>query len=106
MATLNPEQLHLLHNATSLELYQLSLTIQQLLEDPQRMAGIRRQLSLGAPVAFFHHDSHQLTAGRVVQFRPNDVAIQEGNSRTQWWLPYAAVLPVPAPGPAPAPAPQ
>jgi hypothetical protein len=82
-----------LRNAPSLDLYQVSLTAHQLLADPQRILEIRKQLHLGAKVMFFHHRTHELAAGTVVEFRQKEVAIQEDATRTQWWLPYPAIVP-------------
>lgn len=92
---MDPRILDALRNATSLELYQLSLTTHQLLADPQRILEIRKHLHLGARVEFFHHRTHCLVAGTIVEFRQKEVAVQEDTTRAQWWLPYAAIVPDP-----------
>jgi hypothetical protein len=92
---MDPRLLDALRNAPSLDLYQLSLTAHQMLADPQRIIAIRTQLYLGARVMFFHHRTHDLVPGTVVEFRPTEVAIQDDATRKQWWLPYAAIVPDP-----------
>ena len=106
---MDPRLLDLLRNAPSLDLYQISLTAHQLIADPQRILAIRCRLHLGARVRYFHHRTHDLAAGTVVQFRPTEVAVQDDATRKQWWLPYAAIVPDPdqqvseSPMPMPAP---
>ena len=93
---MDPRLLDALRNAPSLDLYQLSLTVRQMLSDPQRILAVRTQLHLGAHVTFFHHQTQQLTPGIVVEFRQTEVAVQDVATRKQWWLPYVAVVPDPA----------
>jgi hypothetical protein len=100
---MDPRLLDALRNAPSLDLYQLSLTAHQMLADPQRILAVRTQLHLGARVTFFHHQTHQLAPGIVVEFRPTEVAVQDETTRKQWWLPYAAIVPDPAAQRAPEP---
>lgn len=93
---MDPRLLDALRSAPSLDLYELSLTAHQMLSDPQRIIVIRTQLHLGARVMFFHHRTHDLAAGTIMEFRPTEVAVQDETTRKQWWLPYAAVVPGPA----------
>ena len=72
--------LDLLRNAPSLELYQLSLTVHQLLGDPERILAIRTRLHLGARVQYYHHQRHELVAGTVVELRQTEVTVREGTS--------------------------
>ena len=50
--------LDLVRNAPSLDLYQLSLTVHQLLGDAERILAIRTRLHLGAQVQYYHHLIH------------------------------------------------
>lgn len=99
--------LDLLRNAPSLELYQLSLTVHQLLGDPERILAIRSRLHLGAQVQYYHHQRHELVGGTVVELRQTDVTVREDATHQQWRLPYPAVVPdasaraAPPPQPAP-----
>lgn len=93
--------LDVLRSAPSLDLYELSLTVHQMLSDPQRIIAVRTQLHLGSRVRFFHHKTQRLTPGLVVEFRATEVAIQDEATRQQWWLPYAAIVADPTAHPAP-----
>jgi len=81
-----------LRNAPSLDLYELSLAIGQMLTDPQRILDVRRHLHLGAQVMYFDHRRGTLAPGRVLQLLPTQVTLQDDITRTQWTLPYAAIV--------------
>jgi len=85
-----------LRNAPSLDLYELSLAIGQMLTDPQRILDVRRHLHLGAQVMYFDHRRGRLAPGRVLQLLPTQVTLQDDITRTQWTLPYAAIVADPA----------
>ena len=100
-----------LDNATSLELFQLSMLVERLLTDPRRIVAIRRDLHLGQTVRFYDWKHDQMRTARIIQMKDTQVLLQETEARVQWTLPYAAIEP-PAPGqdaqaasPSPQPAP-
>ena len=81
-----------LRNAPSLDLYELSLAIQQMLTDPRRILEVRRHLHLGAQVMYFDHRRGTLAPGRVLQLQPTNATVQDDITRTHWKLPYAAII--------------
>lgn len=85
-----------LRNAPSLDLYELSLAIQQMLTDPRRILEVRRHLHLGAQVMYFDHRRGTLAPGRVLQLQPTNATIQDDITRVHWKLPYAAIVADPA----------
>lgn len=85
-----------LRNAPSLDLYQLSLAISQMLTDPRRILEVRRHLHLGAQVMYFDHRRGTLAPGRVLQLQPTYATVQDDITRTHWKLPYAAIVADPA----------
>jgi len=89
-----------LRNAPSLDLYELSLAINQLLSDPHRILEVRRHLHLGVQVMYFDHHRGILAPGRILQLQPTLVTVQDDSTRTRWKLPYAAIVadPVQCPG--------
>lgn len=97
--------LDLLRNAPTLDLYQLSLTIHQLLGDPERILAIRARLHLGAAVQFYHYQRHELVPATVIELRKTEVTVREDATLEQWRLPYAAVVPDAAARAAPPPPP-
>jgi hypothetical protein len=79
-----------LDNATSLELFQLSMLVERLLTDPRRIVAIRRDLHLGQTVRFYDWKHDQMRTARIIQMKDTQVLLQETEARTQWTLPYAA----------------
>lgn len=80
-----------LRNATSLELYELSVAVDRLLSDPARILEVRRHLHLGAQVMYLDSRRGTMMPGRVVQFHPAHAVVEDGASRARWKLPYAAI---------------
>ena len=85
----------LLDQASSLELFHLSMVIQRLLDDPKRIIEVRRRLHIGQTVEFLDvgNPSFELTTvqGRVVALSNTQVTVLETGTRRQWKLPYAAI---------------
>jgi len=81
-----------LRNAPSLDLYELSLAISQMLSDPARILEVRRHLQLGAQVMYFDHRRGALVPGRMLQLHPTTATVQDDVTRTHWKLPYAAIV--------------
>ncbi|MEJ7806798.1 MAG: hypothetical protein WKG03_12875 [Telluria sp.] len=82
--------------APSIDLYELSIAITQMLNDPRRILEVRRHLHLGAPVMYFDHRRGTLAPGRVVKLQPTNATVQDDLTRTHWQLPYAAIVADPA----------
>ena len=82
--------------APSIDLYQLSLAVSQMLSDQQRILEVRRHLHLGAQVMYFDHRRGTLAPGRVLQLQATTATVQDDITRTHWKLPYAAIVADPA----------
>ena len=82
--------------APSIDLYELSLAIGQMLNDPRRILEVRRHLHLGAHVMYFDHRRGTLAPGRVLQLQATKATVQDDITRTHWTLPYAAIVADPA----------
>lgn len=85
-----------LRNAPSLDLYELSLAIGQMLDDPHRILEVRRRLHLGAQVMYFDHRRRTLAPGRILQMQPTTATVQDDLTRAHSKLPYAAIVVDPA----------
>lgn len=81
-----------LRQAPTIDLYELSVALEQLLADPKRILDIRMNLHLGASVQYFNHVSNKLLPARVVQMQPKYIVIQDEVSNVRWKLPYTAIL--------------
>lgn len=59
-----------LRNAQSLDLYELSRAIIQMISDPKCILEVRRHLHLDAKVMYFEHRRSMHAPGRVLQLLP------------------------------------
>ncbi len=89
----DPKLIEALSNASSLELYGLSLTISRLLADPRRVVAVRNRLNLGRAIHFLDARTGQMRPGKVVAIKDAQVIVSEDGTNTQWRLSYAAVDP-------------
>jgi len=78
--------------ASSAELYQLNWVIEQLLADPRRIVQARTELHTGQQVQYLHWDDGKMRAARVVAMKDRRVTVLDEASRTQFTLPYAAIV--------------
>lgn len=85
-----------LQSAPSLDLYELSLAIARMLDDPRRILEVRRHLHPGARIMYFDHRRGTLAPGRILQLQPTMATVQDDLTRTRWKLPYAAIVVDPA----------
>lgn len=94
--SIDPRLLDVLHQASSLELFQLSTLIERLLADPRRIIAVRKDMHLGQTVRFLDWRDGSLREGKVVALRDTQATLQDLRERREWKLPYAAIEP-PAP---------
>ena len=84
-----------LDQASSIELFHLSMVIERLMADPKRVIEVRRQLHIGQSVQFLDAMNPSLElktiAGTVVALADTQVTLLEAGTKRQWKLPYAAV---------------
>ena len=82
-----------LNQATSLELYQLSMLLERLITDPRRIVAVRKDLHLGQVVRFYDGRRDTMREGRIIEMRDAQVTLHDTQQRVQWKLPYAAIEP-------------
>ena len=90
---IDPRLLDALHNASSLELFQLSTLIERLLADPRRILAVRKDMHMGQTVRFMDWRNGSLREGKVMAMRDTQVTLQDLRERKEWKLPYAAIEP-------------
>lgn len=83
-----------LRQASTIDLYELSVALEKMLADPQRVLEIRRHLNLGVLVSYFSFKRNTMHQGRVVQLNPSNLVVQDEDTAEQWRLSYAAVVPL------------
>ena len=71
--SIDPRLLDVLHQASSLELFQLSTLIERLLADPRRIIAVRKDMHLGQTVRFLDWRDGSLREGKVVALRDTQV---------------------------------
>jgi hypothetical protein len=90
---IDPRLIDTLNRASSLELFQLSAVIEQMLADPRRIIAVRTNMHMGQTVRFVDWRDGQMRSGRVVAMGDTKITLHEEGTRREWKLPYAAVEP-------------
>ena len=91
-----------LYLATDRDLVRLRVAIDAILLDPQRIAEIRRRLSIGQLVHYLSESQNRLNNGRIVELMADRVLIQAADHKLRW-LHYASIQLDPPVGRAPGP---
>jgi hypothetical protein len=77
-----------MQNATSFDLFRLRCAIDLQLEDPARMATIKRQLKVGAEVEYFDPEQNRSIKARIVEVRRTRVSVLNLEDNRKWNLPF------------------
>jgi len=75
-----------LEQASTFELFRLQAAISTLLDDPTRIAAIKRQLRR-MEISYFHEQENRLVTARLLEIRKTRAAIQESSSGKRWTIP-------------------
>ncbi len=76
-----------LEQASTFELFRLQAAISTLLDDPNRIAAIKRKLHPGMEISYFHEQENRLVTARLLEVRKTRAAIQESRSGKRWTIP-------------------
>ncbi len=76
-----------LRNASTFDLYRLQAAISKLLDDPERVIAIKRQLRPGMEITYFHPEENRLIPVRLLEPRKTRALVQDLRSERQWTIP-------------------
>ena len=72
-----------LNNATSLELFQLSVLLERLMSDPRRIVAARKDLHLGQVVCFYDERHDKMREGRIVEMKDAQLTLHDMQTDTR-----------------------
>lgn len=76
-----------LQKASTFDLYRLQAVIAKLLDDPERVIAIKRQLRPGMEITYFHQEENRLIPARLLELRKTRAVVQELQSERRWTIP-------------------
>jgi hypothetical protein len=76
-----------LKQATLFDLYRLSVAINHLLDDPPRIARVRKRLKPGQTINYFEPAENRLIEARVIKLKRTRSLIENTHDRQQWTIP-------------------
>ena len=85
------EIVQMLEKASLFDIYRLSMAMHVILEQPERLDAIKKQLRVGMSVSYFSGDSNKLVDGVVEQILRNNVCVREKSNGKQWRVPLYAI---------------
>ena len=77
-----------LDKASSFDLYRLREAIKVLLDDPQRIYSVKKQLKVGHCVEYFEPDENRLVSAAVLKLNRTRVLVKNYDDGQQWNIPY------------------
>ena len=77
-----------LKDASLFDLYRLNAAIEKELENPDRIASVRIQLSPGKQISYFDRKKNQLIEARVIDLKKTRVLVEDLSDSTRWSIPF------------------
>ncbi len=78
-----------LKQASTFDLYRLNVAIKHELENPQRIAEIRRRLRPGQEISYFDYNKNKEIAAKVVKLKQTRVLVEHTDNGELWNIPFA-----------------
>ena len=76
-----------LRKASTFDLYRLQAAIAKLLDDPERMSAIKRQLTPGMELTYFDQEENRLIPAKLLEVRKTRAMVQDLQSERRWTIP-------------------
>lgn len=85
------EILRTLEKASLFEVYRLGITMHALLEQPEKLMAIKRQLHVGMSISYFSGKHNKLADATIDEIRQNCVCVRDKSNGKQWSVPLYAI---------------
>ncbi len=79
--------LEVLKQVTLFDLYRVSIAINHQLEDPQRLAEIKKRLKPGQIIRYFDFAENRLIEAMVIELKRTQLLVENTHDRRQWTIP-------------------
>ena len=76
-----------LQDATLFDLYRLNVAINHLLDDPQRIDKIRKQLKTGQTIYYFEPTENRLIEAKVIKLKRKRLLVENRHDQQRWTIP-------------------
>jgi len=83
--------LELLQQSSAYDLYRLQNVLERILDDPNRIFGIKKALHPGAIIEYYDSDENQEIKARVVSFQRTRLVVENLHDHKKFNIPYLAV---------------
>lgn len=80
--------LETLKQASLFDIYRLSVAIDHQLENPQRVAEIRKRLKPGQIIHYFDRTANGLIEATVIELKRTQLLVKNSHDRQQWNIPF------------------
>ena len=77
-----------LKQATLFDLHRLSVAIDHQLENPQRVAEIKKRLKPGQLIRYFDSTANRLIEANVIELRRTQLLVENTHDRQRWVIPF------------------
>jgi hypothetical protein len=76
-----------LKQASLFDLYRLSIAINHQLENPQRVAEIKKRLKIGQIIRYFDPAENRLIEAKVIALKRTQLLVKNSHDQQQWTIP-------------------
>jgi len=85
------EILQSLEKESLFDLYRLTIAINALLEQPEKLFAIKQHLSIGMEISYFCSRSNKLVDAVIEEIRRNHVCVRNKHDGKQWIMPFYSI---------------
>lgn len=82
------EIMQAIEKATSFDLFRLSVALNRMLDDPQRVQAVKRALKLDQEIEYFDPTENRLTKAKIIKIRRTKIVVENLHDKQRWNIPY------------------
>ncbi|MFV2056194.1 MAG: hypothetical protein ACC707_06975 [Thiohalomonadales bacterium] len=77
-----------IENASSFDLFRLSVALERMLEEPSRIISVKQKLIVGQEIGYFEPSENRVIKAKVIDFKRTKVSIENIHDKKRWVIPY------------------
>ncbi len=77
-----------LNDASSFDLFRIESAIRRMLDDPQRILEVKKQLRKGQEIEYFEPEQNRTVKATILEFKRTKVLVRNIDDGVRWTIPY------------------
>ncbi len=77
-----------MENATSFDLFRLSVVLDRMLDDPKRIQSVKKALKLDQLIEYFDPTENRLVKAKIIRIKRTKILVEHLHDKRRWNVPY------------------